>query len=59
MDSLIASLIEAVFGGFGQSIWWLLKKVRLVRGELSDSGAEVLGVVAGLGLLAVAMWVFW
>lgn len=59
MDSLLASLIEAVFGGFGQGIWWMLKKARLVRGELSWGGAEVLGAAVALGLVVVAILAFW
>lgn len=59
MDSLLASLMEAVLGGFGQSIWWMLKKARLVRSELSDGGAEVLGAAATVGLVVVAILVFW
>jgi hypothetical protein len=59
MDGLLGSLIEAVLGGVGQGIWWMLKKARLVRSELSDGGAEVLGAAVALGLVVVAILVFW
>lgn len=59
MDSLIGSLIEAVLAGFGQGIWWMLKKTRFVRSELSDGGAEVLGAASALGLVVVAVLAFW
>jgi len=37
----------------------MLKKARLVRSELSDGGAEVLGAAVALGLIVVAILVFW
>jgi len=59
MDSLLLSLIDAVLSGLGYGVWWVLRKARVVSGELSFGGAQVLGAAAALGLIVVAIFVFW
>ncbi len=59
MDSLLLSLIDAVLSGLGYGVWWVLRKSRVVSGELSFGGAQVLGSAAALGLIVVAIFVFW
>jgi hypothetical protein len=59
MDTLLVSLLSAVLAGFGHGLWWTLKKARLVRGDLSYGGAEVLGAAAAFALVVVAILVFW
>jgi hypothetical protein len=59
MDSLLLALIDAVFSGLGYGVWWVLKQARVVRGDLSFGGAQVLGATAALGLVVAAIFIFW
>jgi len=59
MDSLFSTLLSAVLAACGHGIWWVLRRALLVRSELSDGGAEVLGAATSLALAVVAIFVFW
>ena len=59
MDTLLVSFLSAVLAACGHGLWWALKRVRLVRSELSDGGAEVLGAAVALGLAVMTLFVFW
>ena len=59
VDTLLVSLLSAVFAAFGHGLWWTLKKARLVRSELNDGGSEVLEGAAVLALSVIAILVSW